>query len=625
MRNILILLLIATYGLSGFAQGIRPVDLVEKAKASGQQFQEMDLFSTFQAKKELENNLDKEVHRGTYNVLTLDFEKLERLLEASPEMLLLSVPSISGKSMILELVKVNIYADNFAIRDGATNDILGGPIGIFYRGIIQGDNQSTAAFSVAHNEVRGIFSNKKGNVVLGKTKNKHSNKQYILYNDKDLLSDFSFGCGIVDDGRPYTKEELSSQNLRNLGDCISLFFEADYDIYIDKGSNSFSVAFFVAFMFNEVATLYANDNITVKFSELIIWQTPSPYTEDTSSELLSQFQDYRTSFNGDLGQLLSYKAAGSGIAAGFSGLCNNNRAKSLSFSGIYSSYSTVPTYSWNIYVIAHEFGHLFGSRHTHACVWNGNNTAIDGCSGSTEGSCSIPGLPSVGGTIMSYCHFNVGINFALGFGSQPGNVIRNKIADASCLTSCSESCVEELTLTPYNFGAISGDGTMQAEVSIIASHIVKNSANLKYHAGEFLEFKSGFHAQNGTDFHAYIEDCNTNFVDDGSSNSLTESSTDIESSTRNIKDADDPAIHLRITPNPFQDQTMISFHLPHDGDVELQVFDLNGRLIIDVENYLIQGYNEVYLDDWFDVPPGIYILKLSAEGIHKTKRLIRAN
>ena len=80
--------------------------------------------------------------------------------------------------------------------------------------------------------------------------------------------------------------------------------------------------------------------------------------------------------------MLSYQAS-DGIAAGFSGLCNSNPDNSLCFSSISSSYSQVPTYSFTIMVTTHEFGHLFGSRHTHACVWNGNNTAIDGGAGST--------------------------------------------------------------------------------------------------------------------------------------------------------------------------------------------------------------------------------------------------
>ena len=136
-----------------------------------------------------------------------------------------------------------------------------------------------------------------------------------------------------------------------------------------------------------------------------------------------------------MAQLVSYQASG-GIAV-LDGLCHPFNSAKMSFSSIGSSFRAVPDFSFTVMVVAHELGHLFGSHHTHACVWNGNNSAIDGCAGFTEGGCRNPGLPSQGGTIMSYCHLQrTGINLSLGFGLQPGNVIRNNVAAASCLQVC---------------------------------------------------------------------------------------------------------------------------------------------------------------------------------------------
>ena len=92
-------------------------------------------------------------------------------------------------------------------------------------------------------------------------------------------------------------------------------------------------------------------------------------------------------------------------------------------------------------VVTHEQGHLMGSRHTHACVWNGNNTAIDGCGPAAgygyEGSCSGAPIPSGGGTIMSYCHFEFRRYqsfFRIWFAAQV--VIINKYNSGACLTAC---------------------------------------------------------------------------------------------------------------------------------------------------------------------------------------------
>ena len=206
-------------------------------------------------------------------------------------------------------------------------------------------------------------------------------------------------------------------------------------------------------MHNNISTLYANDGITVALSEVFVWTTTDPFS-GSPSQILNQFRNYRTTFNGDVAQLLRNPATTS--IAWVDALCSTYK---YSYSGVNSFYNDVPTYSWNIEAMTHEIGHNLGSPHTHACAWNGNNTAIDGCgpaySSSTNEGCNAP-LPTNGGTIMSYCHLvqSVGINFANGFGEQPGAIIRSRINASGCLgINCVTSC--QSTITAISMSSVS--------------------------------------------------------------------------------------------------------------------------------------------------------------------------
>lgn len=215
--------------------------------------------------------------------------------------------------------------------------------------------------------------------------------------------------------------------------CVNVWVEVDYDIYQAKGNETQD---FIEGLMGEVATIYAAQDIDLNFT-YFYWTEPSPYSGTSSSQYLAQFRQYRETFDGDIATLLSTGASG-GIAY-VDVLCNG--LFGYSFSSIDLFYNPYPAYSWSTMVVAHEVGHSLGSPHTHSCVWNGNNTAIDGCSPSgTSGGCDNPGFPDNGGTIMSYCHLqgSVGINFNKGFHPQPLALMKNRIAGAACVECTDE-------------------------------------------------------------------------------------------------------------------------------------------------------------------------------------------
>lgn len=504
MRVLFTLLLGMVFTVAFGQARIAPQDLVESAKASGKFFKEVSMFEMAPAKKSAITDVD--ISADDYDVLDLKNKKLLEVVRKAPEVMTLTVPTTARGVLQVELVKVDIFAEGFAVYENDSRIPVEVNHGVHYRGIVQGAGSSVAAVSFFNDHVMGLISSdQSGNLVLGQLEGEEWNREHVVYNDLDVLAQMNFDCAMPDDGPGYTAEELAPQHpTRDLSECVQLYFEVDTDVTSNKGGTQGAVNYVEGF-FNEVAAIYSAENINSEISEIVTWTSTSPYSSSSSSGMLSDFQNYRSGFNGDLAQLVSYQASG-GIAAGFSGLCNSNPDNSMSFSNIQSTYSSFPTYSWTVMVVAHEFGHLWGSRHTHACVWNGNNTAIDGCAGSTEGFCSNPGYPSSGGTIMSYCHLqSVGINFNNGFGSQPGNVIRNSTQNASCTDPCGGgggggSCTDnELTLT-INLDNYPGETTWE----------------LRNDAGQLLYSGGPYSSANSTvseDF-CVVDDCFTFTIND---------------------------------------------------------------------------------------------------------------
>lgn len=532
--------------------------------------------------------------RNPEEVSYLEYDR--SILDSESPFISMEIP-YAGKTLIVDLMDVSDEFTDVNVEVKGEREFVASTAYKHFRGVVSGDNQSLVSISFFEDNVIGVISMEVGTFNIVKLKNSND---YIIYNDANLESESDFTCSTeVGKFTDYDPEVLSGKagglNARS-GKCVRLYFETEFDIFQSLGSST-NVLNYVTSLYNNVATIYSNESIPTALSQVVIWTSTDPYTATSASALLTQFQNQISSINGDLGQLITFRSIGGGIAAGFNGICNSNVDLSLCVSGnMTSTIVPFPTYSWNVMVVTHEFGHLFGSRHTHACVWNGNNTAIDGCAGFTEGTCALPPVPAGGGTIMSYCHINaVGINFSLGFGPQPGNVIRNIVNNAPCLTSC---CPTDLTITAN----VPSGGVDHREASntITALNTVSSGAEGVYHAENEVLLLDDFDALNGSEFRAYIEGCTGVFV--------KSAYADVASSDLEL--GEDLMAALMLSPNPTRDEFTIdltkSDYIWTKSEIEL--YDLNGqRINLD---HFVEIDRNTFRMNIADLEKGVYVIKL---------------
>ncbi|MDR4894116.1 MULTISPECIES: M12 family metallo-peptidase [unclassified Chryseobacterium] len=374
-------------------------------------------------------------------VFKLDQAQLKKLILENPEFLEVSFPFDGNKEITVQLYKKSIFAEGFNVKTKKDERVPYKP-GIYYRGIVKGNDESLAAFSFFDNDVVGVISTPAlGNVVVGKLKN---SEDFVSYSENKLTVQNSFVCEADEMmGNKGQKNSLQPDQLTQktiTDNCVRTYYEVGYKPYENNGFNITSTVNWMTAMHNNVETLYFNDDIRISLSEIYVWTTPDPYTGGADANL-AMFSNNRPLFNGDIASLIISPSSG-GVAY-LNSLCSDLK---YCFSPVRSYYEQFPLFSWNIFIIAHEMGHGLGSPHTHACAWNGNNTAIDGCgaqAGSQGSTCPGPIPGSSGGTIMSYCHLvsGTGVNFSNGFGAQPAELIRSIINSKSCLgTNCTSSC-----------------------------------------------------------------------------------------------------------------------------------------------------------------------------------------
>ncbi len=64
---------------------------------------------------------------------------------------------------------------------------------------------------------------------------------------------------------------------------MRIYMESDYALYQQNMNSIANTANYVSNFFNVVASLYANETITIAISQIFIWTTQDPYSYASSS------------------------------------------------------------------------------------------------------------------------------------------------------------------------------------------------------------------------------------------------------------------------------------------------------------------------------------------------------
>lgn len=457
MKNFTYSLLPALFSFLFFSTNPNPTDLsqpteVDEAvglQVEAEQEEEIKTISLFNV---TQNKGAKSEHLKGGVYLDLSSKDLSTLNKERPKAINFILPT-EEHEIELSLYEQNIFADDFAVRvasDGGKSK-YNYKKGLHYAGTVVGEPNSIVTISIFESKVMGIVSMGRDNYNLGPINqfSADAEETYVFYKERDLKNPPQIKCRVENSTPALPLGDLTGdiQYAGKQANVVKVYIEADNDMYKDNGNSVDNTMDFTAALFNEVAKLYANEQILTRIQEVKVWDVSDPYPNSSSNAALNAFRDQvGGTFPGDLAHLISTASGNNGGLAALDVLCFKNRGHA--YSNIRDNFLPVPTYSWSVEVFTHEMGHNLGCPHTQSCSWGpSNNAALDDCY-ATEGSCGPGPTPTNGGTIMSYCHLSSpGINFNNGFGIEPGNLIRRKVELASCLEEVFD-CFSKIELEP---------------------------------------------------------------------------------------------------------------------------------------------------------------------------------
>ncbi|MEP7195855.1 MAG: M12 family metallo-peptidase [Saprospiraceae bacterium] len=387
-------------------------------------------------KLSLGHSLIKDSNKQT-NQLSLSLNEFANWQQNETSVVETSALIADEESLTLQLIPYDFFESNFKCLLDNQSELTEINIdrGIHYKGIVNNNINSMIGISIFEEGIEGLINTEDQRQFTLRTISK-TNSSLILQLDA-IQNSRELNCS-TDDWEHYIQTEPLLQS-RTKENCkrTQISVRADYQLYLKFNKNPQLVSNYITGLFNHINTIYRREDIQISLSEIIINTVPDGFTHTSSNGDLNYLKSKYKSFNGNIHLCLSgFTRSGKATLGGVSyinSLCLKTYA--YAFANVEGNYTDLPNYSYDVFMAAHELGHVFGSRHTHACVWGPNkNQALDNC-GPQEGSCAAGPKPTKG-TLMSYCHLSgkPGTDLMLGFGKEPGDLIRSIVNNASCLS-----------------------------------------------------------------------------------------------------------------------------------------------------------------------------------------------
>jgi len=425
-------------------------------------------------------------------------DELQNVFKEPPRTLRTSI-WIDGQQQKLFLKRRDILSKKYNLKD-SKNQLIEKSNPVFYFGYLEENTDSKLTLVIQKDDLFMSIQNGSESSQLIK-----SDKGHFSFQNQSPITKKKFGtCSSeTDEIEKSHKNNNRNNNFSSEEEGILIYFEADYDLFKLMSQSINLTEFYIHTLFAQIIQIFSAENVDIRIAEIKVWDTPDPYDKTNSLTALNSFQNrIEDNFNGHLAHLLSGNSANHGGRAEIDKLCDKSEAHA--YSNIWGNYHGISDFSWDPFVIAHEIGHNLGSRHTHDCVWGPfKNQVLDDC---TQTNCSLVSNTNANnkGTIMSYCHLDTrGVSFSEGFGSEPGQVIRDSYN--SCIASDGFTCETAIEITENGkikaLRAIKGYGATHTN----ADHAVW----YKFDVPEDGKIKV-FNCQSGIDSRLWIHagDCN---------------------------------------------------------------------------------------------------------------------